>query len=149
MAAQMVEIVRQYKEQLKAYRKVENTELALKSQLIEVFDDTYFRGLRNRHTGFYGISYLQMIAHLYNNYGMITALDIIENEKRMDKPYNPSEAIETYFEQVEDAVEFAEASNSPFTSTQIVTKAFIQIFASGLYKDECRRWNQLLVPVCT
>ena len=116
-AAAMAEIVRQHKEDLRVFRLVENTKLALNIQLIDTFEDTYFRGLRNRHTGFFGITYLQMIAHLYNSYGLITALDIIENEKRMDKPYDPSEAIETYFDQVEDTVEFAEAGNSPFSDT--------------------------------
>ena len=87
-----------------------------------------------------------MIAHLYNSYGLITALDIIENEKRMDKQYDHSDAIEIYFDQIEDAGEFAEAGNSPFSDTQIVTKAFIQMFATGLYKDECRAWNKLTVP---
>ena len=87
-----------------------------------------------------------MIAHLYNRYGLIISLDIIENEKRMDNPYDPPEAIETYLNQVEDSAELAEASNSPFTNIQIVNKAFIQMFATGLYKYECRAWNQLLVP---
>ena len=79
-----------------------------------------------------------MISHLYDTYGSITAVDHIENEKRMDTPFDPSGAIETYFDQVEDAVKFAEAGNSPFTTAQIVTKAFIQMFATGLYKDKCR-----------
>ena len=114
------------------YRQIENTKLALKSQLIDTFDKTYFRGLRGRYTGFSGIIYVQMISHIYDSYGLITALDIIENEKRMDKPYDPSEAIETYFDQVGDAVEFAEVGNCPFTHTQIVTKAFIQMFPTGL-----------------
>jgi hypothetical protein len=145
-AAAMGEIIRQHKEDLRVYRLVENTELALKSQLIDTFEDTYFRGLRNKHTGFFGVTYIQMIAHLYNSYGLITALDIIENEKRMDKQYDHSDAIEIYFDQIEDAGEFAEAGNSPFSDTQIVTKAFIQMFATGLYKDECRAWNKLTVP---
>ena len=51
--------------------------------------------------------------------------------------------METYFNQVEDAVEFAEADNYPFTNTQIATKAFVQIFATRLYKDERRAWNKL------
>ena len=53
-AAQMAEIVRQHKEELRVYCQVENTELALKSQIIDTFDDTYFRRLRGRHTGFLG-----------------------------------------------------------------------------------------------
>ena len=129
------------------YRQIENTELGLKSQLIATFDETYFRGLLGCHSGFSGITYVQMIAHSYNSYCLITALDLIENKKIMDKIlYDTSEAIETYFDQVEDAVEFAEASNSPFTNTQIVNKAFVQMVATGLNKDECRAWNPLLVP---
>lgn len=37
-----------------------------------------------------------MLTYLYNKYGIIIALDIIENGKQMDKPYDLSEAIETY-----------------------------------------------------
>ena len=53
------EQISQHKEELRIFRQVENSDLALKSQLIEVFDETYFRGLRNRHTGFAGVSYFR------------------------------------------------------------------------------------------
>ena len=139
----MSEQIHQHKEELRIFRQVENSDLALKSQLIDVFDEIYFRGLRNRHTGFYGVSYFQMISHLYVNYGTITAVDLIENERRMDIPFDQSGGIETYFNQIEDAVEFAEAGASPFTTVQITTKAFIQMFPTGLFKDECKAWNRL------
>ena len=77
-AVVMSKQIRQHKEELCIFRQVENSDLALKSQLIDVFDETYFRGLRNRHTGFSGVSYFQMISHLYVNYGTITAVDLIE-----------------------------------------------------------------------
>ena len=54
-AVVMAEQIRQHKEELRIFRQVENSDLALKSQLINVFDETYFRGLRNRHTGFSGL----------------------------------------------------------------------------------------------
>ena len=96
----MVELARQHNEELRVYRQITATDLALKSQLLEVFEDTYFYGLSDRHTGFTGVTYVQMITHLYTNYGIITAIDIIENEKRMDARYDPSVAIESYFEQI-------------------------------------------------
>ena len=130
------EQIRQHKEELCIFRQVENSDLALKSQLIDVFDKTYFRGLRNRHTGFSGVSYFRMISHLYVNYGTITAVDLIENERRMDTPFNQSGAIETYFDPIEDAVEFVEAGASFFTMVQITTKIFIQMFTTGLFKDK-------------
>ena len=46
-AVVMAEQIRQHKEELCIFRQVENSDLALKSQLINVFDETYFRGLRN------------------------------------------------------------------------------------------------------
>ena len=84
-----------------------------------------------------------MISHLYVNYGTITAVDLIENERRMDLPFDQSGAIEKYFNQIKDAVEFAESGASPFTMVQITTKAFIQMFSTGLFKDECKAWNRL------
>ena len=78
----MAEQVRNHKEELRVFCQVVATDLALKSQLIDVFDETYFRGLRDRHTGFTNVAYLQMITHLYDHYGIILAVDIMENEKR-------------------------------------------------------------------
>ena len=63
-----------------------------------------------------------MISHLYVNYGTITAVGLIKNERRMDIPFEQSGASETYFDQIEDAVEFAEAGASPFTMVQITTR---------------------------
>ena len=79
-----------------------------------------------------------MITHLYTNYGVITAVEIMGNDKYMNVPYGPLIAIESYFDQIEDKVEFVEAGNSLFSTTQITTKVFIQMFATGLFKDECK-----------
>ena len=147
-AVVICEQIRQHKEELHIFRQVENSDLSLKSQLIDVFDKTYFRGLRNRHTGFSGFSYFRMISHLYVNYGTITAVDLIENERRMDTPFDQSGAIETYFDQIEDTVKFAEAGASPFTMVQITTKLFIQMFTTGIFKDECKAWNRLPPVAC-
>ena len=51
-AVVMSEQIRQHKEELRIFRQVENSNLVLKYQLIDVFNEIYFRGLRNRHTGF-------------------------------------------------------------------------------------------------
>ena len=114
--------------------------------LLDVFKEIYLRGLRDRHTGFTGITYMQMIAHMYTNYGIITVADIMKNEKHINAPYHPSIEIESDLNQVEDAIEFAEAGNSPFSTTQITTKAFIQFFSTGLFRDEYKAWNHLVTP---
>ena len=78
----MAEQVRYHKEELRLFRQVVATDLTLKSQLIDVFDEIYFRILCDRHTGFNNVTYLQIITHLYNHYRIISVVDIMENEKK-------------------------------------------------------------------
>ena len=49
-AVVMAEQVRQNTEELRVILQVEDTELALKSQFIDTFDEMHFRGLRGRYT---------------------------------------------------------------------------------------------------
>ena len=87
-----------------------------------------------------------MIAHLYNNYGSITTVKMIKNEKRIDN--DPSGAIETYFGHIEDAMEFTEAGNSPYTTTHIVMKVFIQMFITkGSAEVNHYRYNGSLLRI--
>ena len=73
----MAEQIRQHKEELHVFRQVAATDLVLKSQLIDVFYETYFQVLRDRHTWFTNVTYLQVITHLYDHYGIISAVDIM------------------------------------------------------------------------
>ena len=79
-----------------------------------------------------------MITHLHGHYGIISVVDIMENEKKIDVLYDPSTDIESYFEKTEDAVEFSAGGDSPFSTTQIVTKAFIQIIRPSYIKTNAR-----------
>ena len=70
----------------------------------------YFRGLHDRYTGFTSKTYMQIITHLYTTYGIFIDINIMESEKRMYAPYDPSVAIELYFDQIKDAVELSTAA---------------------------------------
>ena len=50
-----------------------------------------------------------MLDHLYENYGIITVVNIEDNDTRMREPYNPTLSIERLFYQIELAVEYATA----------------------------------------
>ena len=58
------------------------------------------------HTGYAGATTQQTLDHLSENYGIITAVDIEDNDTRMREPYNPTFPIETLFHQMELAVEY-------------------------------------------
>ena len=58
------------------------------------------------HTGYVGATTQQTLDHLYENYGIITAVDIEDNDTRMREPFNPTFPIETLFHQMELVVEY-------------------------------------------
>ena len=64
---QINEFVRAHKEAIHVWREYIKTEKALKTQLLNTFDDIYFKGLRNRHTGYATTTLLQLIQYLYDN----------------------------------------------------------------------------------
>ena len=101
---QIDERVRNHKEKLREWQETTRTDQVLQQQLIAVFDEEYLRGLRNMHTGYVGVTTQQMLDHLYENYGAITAVDIEDNDTRMRESYNPTFPIETLFHQMELAV---------------------------------------------
>ena len=47
-----------------------------------------------------------MFQHLYDNYDVVIAVDIKDNDTVMRVEYNPSKPIEILFRQIETAVEF-------------------------------------------
>ena len=135
-------IIREHTTLLKTFQECIRTDNALKQQIQDAFDPVYLRGLRNRHTAFANVRALQMVQHLYTNYGPITQVDLDDNYKRLNAPYDPSVPIENLFQQIEDAVEYADAANAPFSDAQIVNVAYLHMLRTGVYKDACREWNR-------
>ena len=64
----------------------------------------------------------------------------------MRNPYNSALPIETLFHQIEVAVEFTEAGNRPYEKSQIISRAYLLIFRTGLYQEVCRDWDEKLDP---
>lgn len=140
--AQIGVLTRQFNAETKVYLEYKRTDAALKQQLLEAIGEVYVESLRNIHTGYTTVTTLQLLTHLYTNYGQISAMDLDENEKRMKAKYDPNDPIDKLFKQIELAEELAITGNAPFTARQIVNTAFLLIFATGVYEDECKAWKR-------
>ena len=81
-----------------------------------------------------------MIQHLYINYGVITFTDPEDNEICMREPFDANKLIEKLFDQIEDAVEYADAANATYNDTQIVSRAYLLVYKTGLYNEACKEW---------
>ena len=75
--------MRNHKEKLREWQETNRADQALQQQLIAVFDEEYLRGLRNRHTDYVGVTTQQMLDHLYENYGVMTAVVIEDNDTNL------------------------------------------------------------------
>ena len=142
MQPQINEEGRQRKESVRMWRELQATEKMLKNILLNSFEEIYFKGKRNRHTGYSTISVIEMIKYLYGNYGVITPDELEENNKRMREAYDPTMPIENLLEQIEEDVEYADAGNATYNDTQMLARAYLLVRNTGMYNDTCREWRK-------
>ena len=147
--SQIAAITREHNENHCIWREYLVTNKALKQQLLAAVNATYYRTLRNRITGFATITTRQLLEHLYRTYGNITPADLIDNDARMKSTYDPSMPIEVLFNQIEDAVELADAAKAAYTVPQVVNIAYNCIFQTGLFTNACRDWRRQPIDLKT
>jgi hypothetical protein len=88
---------------------------------------------------------MRILTHLYTTYGVITPIDIEDNDAKMRAPFDPTQPIELLCDQIETAVKFADAGNRPSNADQVVSRAYLLILQTGLYSDACRDWRRRAV----
>ena len=69
-----------------------------------------------------------LLVHLYTTYGEIGPDDLKENEKRVKELYDATDAVEVLFDQIEDAVKFADNAAQPYTNLQVFRVVFNLMF---------------------
>ena len=74
----------------------------LKNQIVEAKKGPYLQELRDRRFGYLNASPMDMLDHLFDRYGHLTAIDIQESKTRFNEPFNPDDPIAVYFQKLED-----------------------------------------------
>jgi hypothetical protein len=120
----------QHKEEGRIYEKHQNMNDALKSQVIDTINDTYLCELRNKYTGYLGVSIRYLFDHLLNRYGKITPADIESCKRHMNDPIDSTQPINIYFQKVNNCVQYAADRQVGFTSDQILQTAYHAISTS-------------------
>lgn len=105
----------------------------------------HVEALKDTHTGYSQVNTMDLLQHLYDTYGNITALDIQDNHVNLNKPHDPNLPIDTLFKQVEDAGDFAAVAGAPFSDRQILDSAYLLMLGTQAYIDECKDWIRRLI----
>lgn len=87
---QISELVRQYTQELRIRCEIIHTYHALQYQIVTVFDKEHLLDLTDPHTDFVGITTPDILHHLYNNYAVILATDLADNDDKIREEYDPS-----------------------------------------------------------
>jgi len=131
-----------HKEHLREYKEYVKVSKAVLQLTTKAFEEKYLKHLCHRLTGYNNVTVRQVFRHLYNTYGNISELDLVENEEKMKKAWNQEEPIEVLFNQIEEAVEYAQHGNAPFTNAQVLNIAFVLMAQAKIFKDACKEWRR-------
>jgi hypothetical protein len=121
-----------WEEYVQTYRTCTSVQQAFKKQIIGVFEPMYLEILNDNMVGYANISARDILDHLFETYGNITAVDLEINFEHMRRAWDPQQPVETLFKQIQDCADYSEAGGTP------------KIFATGHFMSACRRWNEKL-----
>ena len=102
----------------------------------------FIRSLRHRYVGYGTTTTRTIMDHLYATYANISSAYLQDNNAKLCASYDANFPIEALIDQVEGAVEYAAAGNTPYTPLQVVGIAYQLIFQSGLFNDDCKLWKR-------
>jgi hypothetical protein len=85
---------------------------------------------------------LQLLVHLWANYGTITQQELDENQTGMQQPWYPPSPNEALFNQLEEGIMFVATWGEALSNTQVIRTGYNLISATGLFELPCREWSQ-------
>jgi hypothetical protein len=131
-----------FQEQFYALKKYMDVCNAISALIIEGIDPMYLATLRLPYVGMGTRTPLQILAHLYTNYAKITTADLEANDRAMKQPCDVNQPIEVMYQQIEDAIEFAAAGQTPYSPEQVLSIAYQLVFRTGIFADDCKIWKR-------
>ena len=143
MGPQIVAIECQFNKALHQWTEYKNLTDAGKKFIQDCIDDMYLKGITDGNVGLAHVTIRDILHFLFQNYRNITQYDIEENDKKLKEKWDTNTPIEMLFDQIDDAQDFVAAAGQPYTNNQLHTTAYNLIYATGLFIDDYKAWNQL------
>ena len=92
----------QWKNEFEFWKMTQDVREALKKQIIDAIDNEYLKDLKDPDTGYANVTPLNMLKHLYNEYGELTAQDISANRTNLKADYDPNTTMVSYFYKIRE-----------------------------------------------
>ena len=118
------------------------TDKSLRQQLLLSVDEICVRSLQHKHIGYGNTTTREVLNHLYSTYANISPSGLQDNDARLRTPYEANHPIENLTDQIENAVGYVAAGQTPYTHEQVVVVAYQLVFQTGLFLDDCKIWRR-------
>jgi hypothetical protein len=102
-----------WEEDVQTYRTYTSVQQALKKQIISVFEPMYLDILNDNMVGYTTISARDMLDHLFETYGNITAVDLKINFENMRRAWDLQQPLEYLFKQIQYCANYSKAGGRP------------------------------------
>ena len=102
----------------------------------------FVRSLQHKYIGYVNTTTREMLNHLYSTYANISPSDLQDNDARFHTLYDANHPIKNLTDQIENAVEYTAAGQTPYTHEQVVAVAYQLVFQTGLFLDDCKIWRR-------
>ena len=112
-------------------------------------DELFVRSLHHKYIGYGNTTNRALLDHLYSTYANIPASALQDNDKRLRAPYDSNQPFKTLIDQVENAVDYASAGETPYTPDQVVGIAFQLVLQTVILNDDCKLWQRQPADVKT
>ena len=111
----------------------QNMDRALRQQLLGAVEENFICVLHRLHLGYSRSTTLDMLTHIYATYVVITNANWIANNNHFCKDYAPTNPIKVIWWQINDAVEYANAGSTPYSSKQFIDNTYQLVFSTGIF----------------
>jgi hypothetical protein len=137
---QIIENNRLHAAALQEHKVYKDTENQLKAMLIKAVPSIYIEELQDPVLGFSTVTTRQLLQHLDDNYGKVTARDLARNMDQMNQPWTGEQPIENLWIQIQRAKIYA-ANHDPITDKTAIRAAVNNLKATGLFTDDIKAWE--------
>ena len=136
------EAIRVWKDEVEIFNIHNTVKNALRNQILNSVDVKYITDLEDPSTQFLLVSPLQILNHLWTNFGEIDESDLRENEVRMKAAWNPPTPIQDLFKQMKTGQDFAKKGGGNIDDTQLVRLTYGVIEDTGMFHRELTKWRE-------
>jgi hypothetical protein len=138
--AQITANNRAYDRTLATYRTYKQVDAALRKQIIQAVEPTFYSDLRDKVFGYTDISCIVFLNHLQTSYGTITAADLETNRNKLSEPWNPEEPFKKLWDRIKTIRDLAEDGDRPLDDDTVMHLTLSALEQTGIYSHTICTW---------